>query len=199
MSERLRESLSALMDGEADELELRRLLAQQDEGELRADWQRYHLAQRARNDDLSAFENWDISQSVSAAIADENIELLPLEASSEGFSFWRPVAGFAVAASVAVAMVVGVNAVNQSDPAMSPVAPTVASRVYPASGSSGLGNVAVNAHYSSEAPLPGTNAAVDQAAQQRLQKYMLRHTEAAATNSSQGMISFARVANFETE
>ena len=51
--------------------------------------------------------------------------------------------------------------------------------------------------------LPGgiaaSRAAADQEAKNRLQKYMLRHTESAALNNGQGMISFARVASFELE
>ena len=43
MSERLRESLSALMDDEANELEVERLLSQiGDNAELRETWVRYH-------------------------------------------------------------------------------------------------------------------------------------------------------------
>ena len=44
MNERINESLSALMDGEADELEVRRLLNQlEQDDELRATWHRYQL------------------------------------------------------------------------------------------------------------------------------------------------------------
>ena len=45
MSERLRESVSALMDGEAGELELRRLLTDSDELSVRSSWQSYHRLQ----------------------------------------------------------------------------------------------------------------------------------------------------------
>ena len=44
MSEQLKESLSAVMDGEADEFEIRRVLNEAaDDPELRGVWERYHL------------------------------------------------------------------------------------------------------------------------------------------------------------
>ena len=41
--EALQESLSAVMDNEADELELRRVLASSGDEELRSTWSRYHM------------------------------------------------------------------------------------------------------------------------------------------------------------
>ena len=44
MSEKLKGSLSAVIDGEADEFELRRVLDEVDKNEeLRSTWERYHL------------------------------------------------------------------------------------------------------------------------------------------------------------
>ena len=44
MSEKLKESLSAVMDGEADEFELRRVLDEvSKDAELASSWDRYHL------------------------------------------------------------------------------------------------------------------------------------------------------------
>lgn len=42
MNERLKESLSALLDGEVNELELQRILAHDNRQEVSACWQRYH-------------------------------------------------------------------------------------------------------------------------------------------------------------
>ena len=48
MNERMGESLSALMDDEANELELERVLAQvSQDHELRRSWMRYNVAQQA--------------------------------------------------------------------------------------------------------------------------------------------------------
>ena len=67
--EALHESLSAVMDNEADELELRRVLAG-DNPELRATWSRYQLARAAMHKELIE-PRLDIAAAVSAALADE--------------------------------------------------------------------------------------------------------------------------------
>jgi len=45
--EALQESLSAVMDNEADELELRRVLSATDDADTRATWSRYPVARAA--------------------------------------------------------------------------------------------------------------------------------------------------------
>ncbi len=211
MSEQLRESISVLMDGEADELELRRLLSElSDEHKQTVDktWSRYHLARDVMqgNDQGLAYQHLDISKQVSAAINNEPLAVS--DSPSVASKLFKPVAGFAVAASVAMAVVVGVQSVNSVGPDLNgPTAaqPALASRVYPVQGTSlqaagGSASGGVNYHGTE---LPGgialSRAAADLEAQKRLEKYILRHTERAALNNGQGMISFARVASYETE
>ncbi len=50
--EALQESLSAVMDNEADELELRRVLNAVDDAETRATWSRYQVARAAMHKEL---------------------------------------------------------------------------------------------------------------------------------------------------
>ena len=235
MSDKLRESVSALMDGEADQLELRRLLSDENREAVDDIWSNYHLARDAMQGNMqsSAFKHLDISAQVSAAtqemmaVTDED-----LAASEAKEPWWRPAAGFAVAASVTMAVVLGVQSLN---PAVAPamdaadsVQPlTLAAAPAPASATSGRvfpftgGGVQVAASTAQPAPavnyrmtgLPverALNPVADQALQQnraaadleirkKLNSYMLRHTEQAALNNGQGMISFARVASFESE
>src|SRR5690606_13634855 len=68
--EALHESLSAVMDNEADELELRRVLAADGESEMRATWSRYQVARAAMHRELIE-PRMDIASAVSAALADE--------------------------------------------------------------------------------------------------------------------------------
>lgn len=123
--ESIRESLSALLDGEATELETRRVLANiEGEPELRATWSRYQAASRAIRGDAQVVPQIDLSSSISAAIADET----SYEPGSQSVVSAKPnrFAGFtsqlgkgAIAASVALAAVFGVNqytATNQSVP-----------------------------------------------------------------------------------
>ncbi|MGK0499122.1 MAG: sigma-E factor negative regulatory protein RseA [Oceanicoccus sp.] len=216
MSEKNRESLSALMDGEAEQLELRRLLSSEDEALIET-WSRYHLARDIMQDHQhTEFRHLDISARVSASIVD--IEKQEAMAASDGLSaetaatpWWRPMASFAVAASVTIAVVVGVQSVEQPLPGLNPDqlqsqlqnTPQVASRVYPVAGSSmqASGNGGVINYRNTTLPgnLAASRAEADEEAQQRLEQFMLRHTERAALNNGQGMISFARIASFEEE
>ncbi|OYT94166.1 MAG: RNA polymerase subunit sigma, partial [Pseudomonas sp. PGPPP3] len=68
--EALQESLSALMDNETDELELRRVLAASGEGEVRATWARYQVARAVMHKELLE-PRLDLAAAVSAALADE--------------------------------------------------------------------------------------------------------------------------------
>ena len=99
MSKDIRESLSALMDGEASELELRRLL-REDSGEVSELWSRFHRQRSALHNERE-FASMDVSAGVRAALADE----LPHRQSALG-QWRRPLGGLAVAASVAIIVAV---------------------------------------------------------------------------------------------
>ena len=107
--EALQESLSALMDNETDELELRRVLAASGEGEVRATWARYQVARAVMHKELLE-PRLDLAAAVSAALADE-----PALASSKPRLPWRGLGRLAVAASVTVAVLAGVRVYNQDD------------------------------------------------------------------------------------
>ncbi len=69
--EALQETLSAVMDNEADELELRRVLAAcGEDAELRSTWSRYQLARSVMHREPT-LPKLDIAAAVSAALADE--------------------------------------------------------------------------------------------------------------------------------
>ena len=210
MSEQLREALSALKDGEAEELELRRLLKHGSNPDLDEQWKMMHHLSDAVTGRAPQFAQWDISAKVSAAIADESsYNMAANQQQSAGHKNWfKPVAGFAVAASVAMAVVMGAQTLTMGtslsggEPA---IASTSSGRVFPANiSSSAVGSVNVNASFSQAAAVPGSGLSKavlmgDLAAEQRLDRYMLQHTEQSALNNGQGMINFARVASFEVE
>lgn len=117
----LGESLSAVMDGEADELELRRVLAAAGEDpEVRARWARYQLARSVMHRQ-TVKPGLDLAAGVSAAIAaDEAPAAVPQVKRG-----WTQVGRLAVAASVALAVLAGVRFYNgQQDTAA--LAPQVA-------------------------------------------------------------------------
>lgn len=212
MSEQLRESVSALMDGEAEELEIRRLLAETNADQVNDLWSHYHLAKEhmsSGQDSQSGigFGHMDISQRVSEAIAKEPV--IASQSKGRVAAWLQPVAGFAVAASVAFAVVVGVQqqvaevTPGGSSPTVVASAVNSSSRVYPLQigAQSSTGSALSTVSLTGQGVLPGALAAsqtaADLAAQQMLDKYILRHTEQASMNNGQGIISYARVVSFE--
>ena len=111
--EALQESLSAVMDNEADELELRRVLGASADADMRATWSRYQVARAAMHKDLLV-PKLDIAAAVSAAL--EN-EAAPVAAQPEKVvrGPWRNLGRVAVAATVTVAVLAGVRFYNQDD------------------------------------------------------------------------------------
>jgi sigma-E factor negative regulatory protein RseA len=111
MSQNTRESLSVLMDGESDELELRRVLKALPSDDDAADtWRRYHLArsmmQREKGVDISV----DLSAGIMARLCEEPAPIMQSEEHpaqrAGGISFAR---GAGVAAAVSLMVITGVQ------------------------------------------------------------------------------------------
>lgn len=197
MSEKQAESLSALMDNEANELELHRLLNQSQDPELRARWSRYHIARSVMRNDVSSFSHIDISAAVSEAVDNESVG---------GKKSWvRAIGSMAVAASVTLAIMVGVRVYNTqlSDGADAMAAaqdrPAVQGVELPAIT---LQQGETYASYGTEQarPDPRNNQPVVRVvrrhspyAQSRLQDFMSQHAEQATLNANLGVIPYARV------
>lgn len=102
----LEQSLSALMDGEVTELELRRLLRESEDPQLRERWQRWQLAREAMHGRPSPAAI-DVSAAVRAAIEqDEHSATTTRPAARFGWARW------AVAASVTLAVLGGARLYN---------------------------------------------------------------------------------------
>jgi len=105
--ERLEQSLSALMDGEATEMETHRLLkAASEDPQLRERWKRYHMASASIKGE-PAITSVDYSAAISAAIDQE-----PAHRTSALAVFAGSAGRFAIAASVALVAVFGVQQLN---------------------------------------------------------------------------------------
>lgn len=192
MTERMRESLSALMDDEANELEVQRVLSQIGEDEdLRRTWERYNTARSALAGQPIQFAGLDISRQVSAAVAQEQASA----GSRLKERLLRPVASFAVAASVAGTVVLGGQQLAQLD-SPDPYGQSAVAGVSPVGMVHSVGATPVRASFGTE-PLPAlqptTGTAYQELARQRMQKYLQEHAEHAALNSPHGLIPFARV------
>ncbi|WP_052063523.1 MucB/RseB C-terminal domain-containing protein [Nitrincola sp. A-D6] len=106
-----KQSLSALMDGEVNELELRRLLKHADrDPALAQQWQRYQLSAALLKKEPASLAGNELSSRVMAAIADDTAGALAQDKQgvSGGFSgMYRSLASMAVAASVTAVVILG--------------------------------------------------------------------------------------------
>ncbi len=198
MSERMRESLSALLDGEANELEMERVLSHiADEENLRQTWVRYNVVRATVSGHQLAHLQLDISSQVRQAITAQRTPAVASTGTGLRQRFLRPVASLAIAASVAATVVIGGQQLAQIGGADAyGNSQAVAASASPVGLVNSLGATTVQASYGTQSIpvlLPATRTAYQELARQRMQKYMQEHAEQAALNSPQGLIPFARV------
>lgn len=120
---KLKESLSALMDGEAGDLELRRILKElPNDSDLEQKWERYHLIRAVLQQEVHSSASVNILAGVRAQLADEPVysgrdEQFELAgASTENISgnrkvskLARTLSQLAIAASVALVVLYSAN------------------------------------------------------------------------------------------
>lgn len=188
MKERNKESLSALLDGEADELEVRRILNQLDnDDELRDKWKNYHLMGSLMRDEK--FDSIDLTQGINQAldgVADSsgNDDSFMDEAANSAVSkpaWYKPLTSVAVAASVTLAVLLGVQSIGPDE---------------------GIGLASTDNQPSGE--LTASTLSVEEqqqleAAQQQLQEYVLQNPAPNAETVGEKAVPFARVVEFETQ
>ena len=199
MTEKLRQSLSAAMDDEADAFELRRVLDELGrDDELRSLWDRYHLIGSAiRGDRVSVSETlrervWAVLDASSDAPATEahSADVIPAAggpaATAASPSSLGRLTALAVAASVAFAVVVAFNGLWSGEEAPSLVAgdtdraPVVTGQPAP----------------TVTAPGVDLGSEISPSDVQRAQAYMLHHTQQQALNQA-GVMSFVKLATYE--
>ncbi|PKM31230.1 MAG: RNA polymerase subunit sigma [Gammaproteobacteria bacterium HGW-Gammaproteobacteria-11] len=198
-SESLQESLSALMDDEAGELEVRRIL-QASEGDpaLRKTWERFQIARAMMHK-----EPWqgrvDISAGIAAAIATEQA---PTATASRAGRVWHNLGRVAVAASVTLAVLVGVNMFNQQELAVSDDLAAVERATPQMSPSISVpqGGGAVLAGFSAPAPVEAETASQSPTLwhEQRIGTYLREHAEHSSRFGSSQVLPYARAASLES-
>lgn len=233
----LAESLSALMDNRASELEIQRLLKALDSDPgLKSTWSRYQLASAGLKGDLPVMASSDFAARVSAAIDAEatytqqpqaadsrpeanvsgNVVAMPLR-------WWQQAGRVAVAASVAGALIVGVQQYQSVAPQKAEfatntnvVAPVAANTETKAANlPSGINapalsarTVAVQSGYESRPQenrrvmfVPRQEAApiYNEEVSVYVNQLIQEHTDNASINSGQGMLPYTRVILVEEE
>jgi sigma-E factor negative regulatory protein RseA len=203
-SESLQETLSALMDDEASELEVRRVLqATEQDPALRSTWDRYQVARSVMHKEPWQ-GNIDLSAGIAAALANEPTPTATAQPAKAGMSaLWQNMGKLAVAASVTVAVLVGVRMVNQDvspgepamaeRPAVEQSAPIASAPVAPPQ--QGQQGGAVLAGY------PATSEAAAQTPsewqEERIGDYMRRHAEQGVQEATPQLVPHARAASLD--
>lgn len=203
MSEAIKQSLSAVMDGEGQDMDLQRVLkADASQCDPIEQMRRYQLIRSAIRDTDAVMLDVDLSASISAALHAEEIHAEEIDAEesvpspgSEQASprDWKPFGGFAVAAAVAAAVVFSVQFLQPQGAGDGSAAPLVAS----SAGSLGGQPFAVGVSDGAS----GQNTAARQSAEaarlrQRADQYMQIHARHASMNGAQGAIPLARAAQY---
>ncbi len=197
MKQQIRECMSALLDNEADELDLQRILNDLERDEGSADtWRRYHLASSAMRGELDSFSDIDLSSRIQGQLAGQaggGVEVKP--ARSIG-SWIKPFASVAVAASVTAVILTSTQLYNSvgGDTGASPAALVVNGNVSPLLSTGqvvgfGASNVAGPMSMS-----PQDQILADDMAQRRLNAYLHSNIENASLNTSSGLMPYARAA-----
>ena len=198
MSEKLKESLSAVIDGEADEFELRRVLDEMNRDEvLAASWERYHtIGAVLRGEGINApvtIQGVAMRERIWAELQAEPDESEPggenelaavagePAAVSPGRRRWAPVA---VAATVAMAVVVGYLGYSTLDQA-APAA-TVAVAEQP-----------VSAQQQSLYEAVALSSEVTDSDQDRTEAYIVRHYQ--QIGMDRPGLGFARMVAYERD
>jgi sigma-E factor negative regulatory protein RseA len=110
VTDNIRESLSALIDGEASEIELHRLLREINQhGDLKESWAAYQQIRSVMGNHAihTAQQHLELSRQISAAIeaeTDFEVDTSPLLKNSR---YVKPLGGLAVAASITLAAFIG--------------------------------------------------------------------------------------------
>ncbi|MEH6550203.1 MAG: sigma-E factor negative regulatory protein [Pseudomonadales bacterium] len=209
MTKQLRDSISAMLDGEANEMDLARVLksaASEENDEQREIWRRYHLVSSVMRGEVDDTSHIDISRRVRESLAEEAV------IHNRRFSgLLKPFASVAVAATVTVAILSGtqlyqvasgggnanlqmaaVEGFNSSAPVTAAQFPGLSLRTstgnQPAYTGPVNGAVYVDRHVNADA-----------LAEERLNAYLYRHVENSTLNSSSGLMPFARMPAAEEE
>lgn len=175
--------LSALVDGELADAEMNLVLRRLSrDGDAQGRWERYHLISDALQGHLPAALDADFATRLRQAIDQER---LPQPAIRSLPAWYKPVTGFALAASVVLTALVGLQ-LTQPDPGLTPSNPVAAA---PASAT----------------PLPvqavALNPPADEASEPteaRLNSYLVNHNGYASRSSVNGMLPYVRMVGYQT-
>tara|TARA_R110002110_G_scaffold80933_6_gene210700 strand:- start:1452 stop:2099 length:648 start_codon:yes stop_codon:yes gene_type:complete len=203
VTDNLKQSISALLDDEISEIEVHRLLRQfgEDEGELKLSWIRYAQVRAVSQGyhRLDEQQHLDLHSRISSAIEAEDHhskEEIPVSA-----GWRRQAAGFAVAASLVAAVLVGVNLNDPTTPG-APGLVSVDSGVEANTRQSApinaqtVGNFDEPEGFSTETEVAFSEdelelRELDELKQQQLRDYLMRHDRMSRLNNNARTVNYS--------
>lgn len=181
MNDELREQISALADDELPEAErdllLRRLC---DDPDLRDEWGRIHLIRDALHNELPCAATDILSHRVMTALEAESQPVPRREIGRAAQRLGKPLAGLAVAASVAAMALIGLQHFAGPEPAVNAPVPRLAAS------DQAMDDQFVGTRW--DQPEMGT----------RLNAYLVNHSEYTSGTSLQGMLNYVRIAGYDS-
>jgi len=185
MDDRLRETLSAMMDDEADELAVRRLLSFSDQDEVRGQWQRWQQIHDLMHGTGAAADSVSPAADVSAGVWQRLDGVVPASEHDSAKATGRQQWHWPAVAMVAMALVVGFGAgsgwQNAGDPELI-AAETAAEQ-----------NTAASTAAVSEVSLQG----LDERQRQQIRRYLLEHAQHNSVGAGRGSVGYARLVSVD--
>lgn len=189
MSNDNRELVSAMMDGELDDNEVNAIESLTNDREATDVWQRYHLIRDAMHNNLPTSVDQTLAANIQQAIAEEPTVLAPRSVTKP--AFLKPVAGFAIAASVTAAVLLGVQnfqQANSNDPTT------------PIAGNQPINQALIQpVTLSSQQPDANIVDSAELRANARMNRYLMNYNELRAGSTVQGMPPYVRMIGYEAE
>ncbi len=192
MSENNREQISALIDNESGHESSSVLQKVAENDEYRQVWVRYHLIRDCLRQNLPDRVDLDLANRVKKAIQSEPTVLAP---SSHSSHYLKPVMGFAIAASVAVVAILGIQQTSQT-PSLSVPSQQIAKQSSVSTEQQLASNIVEQEKTLPVQQLPAS-ANID--AGSRLNRYLVNYNEYRANAGMQGMLPYVRIVSYETD
>jgi sigma-E factor negative regulatory protein RseA len=189
MSEEKRESISAMLDDELDSQSGSIVDDLLHSASLKDSWARYSLISDVLKKQMPESMDFNLADRISADVENEPTVLAPRKPATQ--NFLKPVAGFAIAASVAAMAILGIQQNNETiEPNSSQIVsftPQATLNIAPTQ--------LVSSNPDAEAQLRLVNANK----RARLNSYLVNHNESRINSGFQGMQPYVRTVTFENE
>ena len=182
MDDSLKETLSAMMDDQADELAVRRLLSNAEHHELRGQWRRWQQMHDLMRDDPILSAPVDVSAGVRASLSGESAAR-PVRSTGNqptgSVSSWR----WSAAAMVVISLAVGFGMGSEWEP-----------RSMGAVASGSVSSALEGPPTSGEVPEVALQG-LDDEQWEHLSRYLLEHAQHNSVGAGRGSIGYARLAS----